>query len=141
MSAKDIYHDTVVRALQKDGWEITDDPLRVRIGTKRDALIDLGAERLIAAEKAGSRIAIEIKSFVRISLLKDLEDALGQFLLYKVALKKSADDSDRRLYIALRHDKYIELDDEQITDLLAEIEDLRIVTFDHESEEIVQWIN
>ena len=40
MAAKDIYHDAFVRALQKYGWTITDDPLAVTIG-KRDLLIDL----------------------------------------------------------------------------------------------------
>ncbi len=29
MPAKDIYHDVVKQALIKDGWTITDDPLRL----------------------------------------------------------------------------------------------------------------
>ena len=59
MSAKDIYHDACVHALQKDGWTITHDPLTISVG-KTDLLIDLGAERIIAAERNGERIAIEI---------------------------------------------------------------------------------
>lgn len=27
--AKDLFHDVVKRALEKDGWEITDDPLEI----------------------------------------------------------------------------------------------------------------
>ena len=50
MPAKDIYHDTVKRALQKDGWIITHDPFPLQIGRKRLSA-DLGAERLINAEK------------------------------------------------------------------------------------------
>ena len=66
MSARDIYHDACVRSLQKDGWTITHDPLTVAVG-KRDLLIDLGAERMLAAERDGERIAVEIKSFIKLS--------------------------------------------------------------------------
>lgn len=31
MPAKDVYHDIVKRALEKDGWRITDDPLVIRV--------------------------------------------------------------------------------------------------------------
>ncbi len=50
MPEKDIYHHTVKKALIKDGWTITDDPLILSIG-KKDLFVDLGAEKLIAAEK------------------------------------------------------------------------------------------
>jgi hypothetical protein len=69
--AKDIYHDTVRIALEKDGWTITDDPLTLWIG-KRDLFVDLGAEKLIAAEREGKKIAVEIKSFISKSPIKDL---------------------------------------------------------------------
>lgn len=35
MPARDLYHDAVKHALNKDGWAITHDPLRLRWGTKR----------------------------------------------------------------------------------------------------------
>ena len=38
--AKDIFHDTVKLALQKDGWIITHDPYRLRYGIA-DIYIDL----------------------------------------------------------------------------------------------------
>jgi hypothetical protein len=72
--AKDIYHDTVKTALEKDGWTITDELLRLTIGS-RSVYIDLGAEKLIAAEKEGRQIAIEIKSFLSPSPVNDLENA------------------------------------------------------------------
>lgn len=46
-----------------EGWQITHDPLRIKIGTVEMA-IDLGAEQLIAAERANEKIAVEIKSFL-----------------------------------------------------------------------------
>ena len=64
MSARDLFRDTVRRALIKDDWIITHDPLRLSWGGK-DMYVDLGAERLLAAEKAGQRIAVEVKEFCR----------------------------------------------------------------------------
>ena len=86
MPAKDTYHDAVRRALVKDGWTITADPFRLVWG-KRDFYVDLGAERVVAAEKAGKRIAVEVKSFLGTSPIHDLELALGQFLLYRSILE------------------------------------------------------
>jgi hypothetical protein len=34
MPAKDIYHDHVKEALEKDGWTITDDPYKLEYGKK-----------------------------------------------------------------------------------------------------------
>lgn len=73
--AKDIYHNNVRTALEKEGWLITDDPLTRTIG-KRDLFVDLGAEKLLIAERQGQKIAVEVKSFINPSLVKDLENAL-----------------------------------------------------------------
>jgi Holliday junction resolvase-like predicted endonuclease len=50
MPAKDIYHNLAKKALMKEGWNITNDPLSVQFGGI-DLYVDLGAEKLIAAEK------------------------------------------------------------------------------------------
>lgn len=50
MPAKDIYHNIVRTALEKDGWVITDDPFKLKCGTK-DLYVDLGAQKLLAAQK------------------------------------------------------------------------------------------
>jgi hypothetical protein len=50
MPARDRFHDTVKTALTRDGWDVTHDPLRLRWGA-RDLYVNLGAERLLAAEK------------------------------------------------------------------------------------------
>jgi hypothetical protein len=46
MSAKDVFHNAVKNALQKEGWIITDDPLFIRFGGI-NIYIDLGAEKVI----------------------------------------------------------------------------------------------
>ncbi|GAK61236.1 FdxN element excision controlling factor protein [Candidatus Vecturithrix granuli] len=59
MPAKDIFHHEVRRALEKDGWTITHDPVFIRSGGV-PFLMDFGAEKMIAAEKNGEQIAVEI---------------------------------------------------------------------------------
>lgn len=66
--AKDLFHETVKLALQKDGWMITHDPLPLLDKARNiDYEIDLGAEKLIGAERGQEKIAIEVKNFLRAS--------------------------------------------------------------------------
>ena len=88
MSAKDKFHEAVKQALLKEQWMITADPLKIKIeGVKFE--IDLAAEKIFAAEKAGRKIAIEVKSFLNSSAITDFHLALGQFLNYRLALQMS----------------------------------------------------
>jgi hypothetical protein len=137
MPARDIFHDTVRNALIKDGWIITHDPYRLAIG-RRKVYIDLGAEAPIAAEKAGRKIAVEVKSFLGESELDDLERALGQYGIYRVALQKR--EPDRVLYLALpqvMHDLLIEESD--FRDILRELR-VRLIFFDPQQEALLEWI-
>jgi hypothetical protein len=78
VAALDKHHQAVIRALEKDGWTITDNPLQLQVG-KRNLSIDLGAERsLIGAQKEARRIAVEIKTFGGASPVADLQQAIGQ---------------------------------------------------------------
>lgn len=96
--AKDIQHSAFKAALIKDGWRITHDPLTLRPG-RRSVFVDIGAERLIAAEKDHEKIAVEIKSFLSPSFIDDLEKTWGQFFMYAGALQRKA--PDRVLYLAV----------------------------------------
>ncbi len=75
----------------KDGWTITHDPFHLQWGGS-NMYVDLGAERLVAAEKAGQKIAIEIKGFAGLSPMTDLERAIGQFTLYQLVLAEREPD-------------------------------------------------
>lgn len=135
--AKDIYHDTVRTALEKDGWTITDELFRLTIGS-RSVYIDLGAEKLIAAEKEGRKIAIEIKSFLSPSPVNDLENALGQYILYRDALKRSQ--PERILYLAISDEVYLDFFQEEIAQMVVEDEHLKLIIFDANKAEVVKWI-
>ena len=137
MPAKDIYHDTVKRALQKDGWIITHDPFPLQIGRKRLSA-DLGAERLINAEKGTQKIVVEVKSFVGRSDVKDLEQALGQYILYREVLNEMR--IDRSLYLAISQPTFNSVFTIELGQVLLKNQIIKLIVFDDKSEAIVQWI-
>lgn len=138
MPAKDIYHDSVRKALEKDNWIITDDPLKLTWG-KRDFFVDLGAKQLIAAQKGERKIAVEIKSFTGISQATELEKALGQYILYRNILEEK--EPDRLLYLAIIKDIFKEIFSEPIGDLVISKNQIKLLVFEEEEEVITQWIN
>ena len=137
MPARDLYHDTVKNALIKDGWTITHDPFRLPVGI-RDSFVDLGAQKLVAAEKGTRKIAVEIKSFLGSSVLQDLETALGQFTLYRAFLGRA--EPDRTLYLALPEPTMEGIYADKIADVLFDDKLVEAVTFDPDEEVIVRWI-
>ncbi|MBD1998092.1 XisH family protein [Leptolyngbya sp. FACHB-541] len=136
MAAKDIFHDAVRRALEKDGWLITDDPLFLRFGGL-EMYIDLGAERLLAAERNGEKIAVEIKSFISPSATSEFSTALGQFLKYQLALEEVQ--PDRLLYLAIPADAYRDFFTLELPRLLVQRYQVRLIVYDPEEEVIIRW--
>ncbi|WP_103666718.1 element excision factor XisH family protein [Pseudanabaena sp. BC1403] len=137
MPARDIYHNTVKTALEKDGWTITHDPFPLQIGKKRLSA-DLGAERLISAEKGIQKIVVEVKSFVGQSDVKDLEQALGQYILYRQILNETK--IERDLYLAVSRLTFNSIFTIQLGQILLTNQIIKLIVFDDESEVIVQWI-
>ena len=138
MAAKDVFHQHVRHALEKDGWNITDDPFSLR-GLGRTLQIDIGAERLIAAERGAEKIAVEIKSFVGASAMADLENALGQFVLYRSALKTL--DPSRKLFLAIRNDVYAAIFEQPEGEIVRADVNISILVFSADQEEVEQWIS
>ena len=137
MPARDIYHNNVKNALIKDGWIITHDPYTLTFGLK-DVFVDIGAERMLAAEKSGDKIAVEIKSFRSASDIHDLEMAVGQYVFYRSLLTRI--EPDRKLFLAVPASVF----DSTLSEPIARpvIEDLTIalISFDPKREVIVKWI-
>lgn len=105
------------------------------MGTERH--VCLGAEELVAAEKGGRKIAIEIKSFVGASELEDMKNAVGQFVLYRNVLAKL--ESERKLFLAIRQATYEAVFEEPLGKLLIKNEDIRLLVFDPVKRVVVQW--
>jgi hypothetical protein len=134
--AKDIFHDAVRHALEKERWIITEDPLFLRFGGV-DMYIDLAAEQLVGAEKDGEKIAVEIKSFIGVSATTEFSTALGQFLKYQLALEER--EPERVLYLAIPIDvdrSFFSLD---LPRRLVEKYRVNLIVYEPETEEIVRW--
>ena len=138
MPAKDIYHNNVRTALEKDGWTITNDPLPLKIG-KRTLNVDLGAEKLFAAEKQGRKIAVKVKSFVSASPVNNLEKAVGQYMVYEDILEQL--EPERIIYLAIRAEVYAQIFSEPIGQLLLEKKRFKLIVFDSLKETVVRWID
>jgi hypothetical protein len=138
MPQKDVFHEIVKTALIKDGWTITHDPLTLTIGIRK-VFIDLAGERLLAAEKNGEKIAVEIKSFLGESEVEELEKAIGQYILYRRILRE--DEPDRQLYLAVEEETYKSFFSEPIADLIITSEQIHLIVFSETKEEIIQWIS
>lgn len=104
--ARDRFHNIVRAALEKENWHITADPYEIKVDDV-DFEIDLAAELLLAADRDGRKIAVEIKSFISSSnvsefhtAVSEFHTALGQFLNYRDAL--AIVEPERQLYLAVR---------------------------------------
>jgi hypothetical protein len=138
MPRLDKIHHAVRRALERDGWRITDDPFIIEY--KRTKLYaDLAAERSLAAERDGRKIAVEIKSFISASKLQDLKEALGQYDIYRYLLEEI--EPERKLYIAVSEKAYTNFFTQDAIQLVTRKHRLPLIVVNLEREEVVQWIN
>ncbi len=136
--AKDRFHEAIKNALIKEGWTVTDDPLFLQFGGV-DLFVDLGAEKIIAAQKDNQKIAIEIKSFLGYSLVSDFHLAVGQVMNYRLILQR--DEPDRVLYLAIPLDVYETFFKLEFTQLAIAAYQFKIIVYNTEDEVLLQWIN
>ncbi len=138
MPAKDLFHNSVKIGLQKNGWIITQDPLYLKIGTAIEMYIDLAADKLIAAEKQNQKIAVEVKSFTAPSTLSEFHTAVGQFINYRYALEEV--ESDRKFYLAVPISIYQEFFKISFINSIIQRNQINLIIYSPETEEIVEWI-
>lgn len=137
MPQYDAYHETVKRALVKDGWTITHDPLQLQYKDMR-LYADLGAEKTLGAEKAGRKVAIEIKVFGSESLTTELQKAKGQYDFYRFFLETL--EPDRKLYLAVASEIWNTFFRRPSVQDFVTAMQLSLLIFHAEREEIVEWI-
>lgn len=136
--ARDFFHPHVRLALEKDGWTITHDPFRIEFeGDEYEA--DLGAERLIGAEKGAEKIVVEIKSFLGASMVYQFHDALGKYLNYVVGLKITGE-GGRVLFLAISKQTYFRLSESPLLMASVKTYKVNLLIFDSTQQAIIQWI-
>lgn len=138
MPQYDLYHDNVKQALLKDGWVITDDPFIIEFKGLR-LYADLGAEKVLAAEKEGRKIVVEIKVFGSVSPISELEKAVGQYGIYRTFLKRIT--PDREVFLAIARDVYQDFFLRPAVEEIIQDHQIKLLVFDPGKEEVVQWIS
>ncbi|TAE41740.1 MAG: XisH protein [Runella slithyformis] len=137
MARKDIFHQAVRVALEKEGWIITDDPLDLTTG-EVELLADLGAERVIAAQRANEKIAVEIKSFVGQSPVSEFHKALGQYENYRLSLEEL--EPDRPIWLAVPLLAWNDFFQRPFIQKAIKRHKIELIIFDSDNETILQWI-
>ena len=138
MSAWDRLHPKVRNALIKDGWKITREPYLFRY--EGDNLsTDIGAEQTLIAERPGKKIAIEVKSFLGLSPMREFETALGQYQIYRILLREI--EPDRKLHLGVNHLAFEKIFQRPAIQLVLRELPMAILVIDLFLEEIVQWID
>lgn len=135
--AKDLFHEVVKVALQKEGWEITHDPYTVN-AFDTTFNIDLGAEKLIGAQRDKELIAVEVKSFIGNSYVYDFHLALGQYLNYIRGMRRK--DPGRILFLAVPESAYLSFFTKP--DAQAALVDfgINLFTYSDNNSSIVNWL-
>jgi len=100
---------------------------------------DLGAERTIAAEKSGEKIVVEIKVFGGLSLVSELERAVGQYGIYRTFLKQV--NPERTLFLAIALDIYQDFFRQPAIQEIIADHQIHLIVFEPETQEIIEWIS
>jgi len=146
MPQRDTIHNIIRQALINEGWEITDDPYVISYG-ERFLFIDLAARldalnsiagRFIGARRNSSRIVVEIKEFRGNSAIADLEQAIGQYVLYRLLLEQV--DPKRELYLAITDKTFDGIFNEPIGELVMRELPMKLLIVDVEAVEVKRWI-
>jgi nicotinamide riboside kinase len=117
MARRDIYHEHVKEALINDGWEVTHDPYQIKVGGIYQE-IDLGAEKLIAAERE--------------------KEALGKFRNYSRALRQK--EPDRILFLAVPENVYNKFFQKPFIQEAVIEEELHLIVYSTTEAIIISWI-
>ena len=137
MPRRDVYHYQIRRALEKDGWTITHDPMQI-VWEDKPYAPDLGAERILGIERGEEKLAVEIKCFIGQNFSFDFYEAMGQFDSYFYALADLEPDRTTILAVPLNaYDKYFI---KKHVSRLLELKNFPIVVVDTDKEIVVQWI-
>ncbi len=136
MARRDFYHDAVKRAIQRDGWTVTQEPLYLPFGSTQ-LEVDLAAEKIFA-QRGAVRIAVEVKNFLQENMnASELQKSLGQYQLYDVLIEE--ENLSYRLYLAITESAYKTVFSTTAVQSLIRRNNMGLIIFNPETETIVEW--
>lgn len=98
----------------------------------------MAAERTIAAERQNQRILVEVKSFLGRSFLYDLEQAIGQYILYRDIVE--VNHLGFELYLAVTSGVYFSNFQKDLAQLIIKRNQVKLLVVDSTTEVIEKWI-
>ena len=139
MPAKDKIHDMVRRALINDGWIITAEQSQIRLSEAAHlyGFIDILAEQVISAERAGRKIAVEVKSFLGDSPSSEFMEAVGQYQTYRVWFADI--EPERELWLAISTHAADDIFTDEAAQKVVRTLAIQIVEIDLQTERIRAW--
>jgi hypothetical protein len=137
MPAIDQCEPQVIRALQKQGWEVTHQPFAVRIDRGRPAYV-YADMRLRRIRDQVSLIVVEVKCFAGTrTLLDEFYQAIGQYVVYRHALEMNGVQTP--IYLTVPDTVYATfLQGALIEAVLHDIQ-VKLIVVNLEKEEVVRW--
>ena len=135
--ARDFFHEIVKKALIKDGWTITHDPFTLHSRKEGGLSTDIGAEKVILAENGLTKIAVEVKSFIHMSILHEFLKASGQYMSYSKIIRKN--EPIRLLYVAMPTFVYYRLIKyDWVVEVMTDL-NMKVILYSSEKEIIEEW--
>ncbi len=135
MPRLDDCHNQVVRALQKDDWQVKKS--RRISSPERDIFIDIRAEKQVNGTSQQTLLA-EVKCFPETGVFSsEFYAAIGQYLFYQVILDGIEDKT--QLYLVIPDHIYQREFDGAVQRLITKYQ-VRLIIVNLEAEAIVKWI-
>jgi hypothetical protein len=137
MAKQDALHSAVKHALEKDGWIVTNEPLTLRLEDVK-FYVDIAAEKETTQNSVVEKVAIEVKVFGGLSFLNEFEKAVGQYTIYRQFLIDLF--PSRQLFLAVPLKVYENSFSLPSIKAVVSKQEIKLLVFNSEREEIVQWI-
>jgi gamma-glutamyl:cysteine ligase YbdK (ATP-grasp superfamily) len=97
----------------------------------------LGGLTLVEKDRAGQKIAVEVKSFLQNSAVSEFHTALGQFISYRILLAEQY--PDYVLYLAVPLDAYTSFFATQLAQGIIHSQQLKLIVYKPQEEVIDKW--
>ncbi|MFN4816119.1 MAG: element excision factor XisH family protein [Pseudanabaena sp.] len=90
-------------------------------------------------KKRRKKIAVEVKRFISSSAISEFHKPLGQFINYRTALSQK--EPDRIMYLAFSNTIYETFFILELIQIIIKTQNIKLIIYNPNREEISQWIN
>lgn len=133
MPRLDHHHDSVKRALIKNGWRITSEQFFIKLPERR-----LWIDLLVESINDDRKVLVEVKSYTNVkSPVESLAASVGKCMIYRAALARI--NVKFPVYLAVPFIAYQGIFGETIAKTVLAQAEIGLIVYDPDTERIVQW--